>query len=237
MFRDFFLSLPQVIKTMNYMKRILLSLMLVLAAVTVGAQEVIKGDANNDKKVTKLDVLEVSDAIMDRPSDHFNAKNADANSDDKINAADIVVIVNMIKNDSENPILVVWKKDGTRVYYELNEMPETTFQNGKLIIKTQSASVEYPMSDVLRYTYEGVGTNGVTKARSLHKALVRRTTNSVTIINLKEGSKVELFNAEGSLLETVTSNDEEPVVISVAHQPNGVYLVKYESQTIKLIKQ
>lgn len=78
MFRDFFLSLPQVIKTMNYMKRILLSLMLVLAAVTVGAQEVIKGDANNDKKVTKLDVLEVSDAIMDRPSDHFNAKNADA---------------------------------------------------------------------------------------------------------------------------------------------------------------
>ena len=48
------------------MKRILLSLMLVLAAVTVGAQEVIKGDANNDKKVTKLDVLEVSDAIMDR---------------------------------------------------------------------------------------------------------------------------------------------------------------------------
>ena len=78
MFRDFFLSLPQIIKTRNYMKRILLSLMLVLAAVTVGAQEVIKGDANNDKKVTKLDVLEVSDAIMDRPSDHFNAKNADA---------------------------------------------------------------------------------------------------------------------------------------------------------------
>lgn len=78
MFRDFFLSLPQIIKTRNYMKRILLSLMLVLAAFTVGAQEVIKGDANNDKKVTKLDVLEVSDAIMDRPSDHFNAKNADA---------------------------------------------------------------------------------------------------------------------------------------------------------------
>lgn len=78
MFRDFFLYLPQVIKTRNYMKRILLSLMLVLAAFTVSAQGIRKGDANNDKKVTKLDVLEVSDAIMDRPSDHFNAKNADA---------------------------------------------------------------------------------------------------------------------------------------------------------------
>ena len=83
------------------MKRILLSLMLVLAAFTVGAQEVIKGDANNDKKVTKLDVLEVSDAIMDRPSDHFNAKNADANSDDKINAADIVTIINIIKKKNK----------------------------------------------------------------------------------------------------------------------------------------
>ena len=219
------------------MKRILLSLALVLTAFSANSQEVIKGDANDDKKVSRLDVLEVGDAIMGKPSERYNEKNADANSDDKVDAADIVVIVNMVKNDSENPILVVWKADGTKAYYELNDMPETTFEGGKLVIRTQSAMVEYPMSEVLRYTYDGVGTNGVSKVRGLHGAMVKRELNSVTIVNLKEDSKVQLFNSEGTLLDTKTSNGEEPVVISVANQPNGVYMVKYESQTLKLIKR
>ena len=99
------------------MKKLLLFLSLVLTATIVSAQTIRKGDANNDKKINRLDVFEVSDAIMNKPSDKYNKTNADANSDDKVNAADIVVIVNMIKNDSENPILIVWKADGTKVYY------------------------------------------------------------------------------------------------------------------------
>ena len=219
------------------MKRLIFFLSLVLTAATANAQTVRKGDANNDKKVSRLDVYEVENAIMGKPSASYNEKNADANSDDKVNTADIVVIVNMIKNDSENPILVVWKADGTKAYYELNDMPETTFEDGKLVIRTQSATVEYPMSGVLRYTYDGVGTNGVSKVRGLHGAMVKRELNSVTIVNLKEDSEVQLFNSEGTLLDTKTSNGEEPVVISVANQPNGVYMVKYESQTLKLIKR
>ena len=219
------------------MKKIILSYLLVLVAASAGAQEVVKGDANNDKKVTRLDVYEVENAIMGKPSSKYNEKNADANEDKTVNAADIVVIINMIKNDTENPILVVWKADGSKAFYELNDMPETTFEGGKLVIRTQSATVEYPMSEVLRYTYDGVGTNGVSKARGLHGAMVKRELNSVTIVNLKEGSQVQLFNSEGTLLDTKTSNGEEPVVISVASQPDGVYMVKYETQTLKLIKR
>jgi len=219
------------------MKKIILSYLLVLMAASAGAQEVVKGDANNDKKVTRLDVYEVENAIMGKPSSKYNEKNADANEDKTVNAADIVVIINMIKNDTENPILVVWKADGSKAFYELNDMPETTFEDGKLVIRTQSATVEYPMSEVLRYTYDGVGTNGVSKARGLHGAMVKRELNSVTIVNLKEGSLVQLFNSEGTLLDTKTSNGDEPVVISVASQPDGVYMVKYETQTLKLIKR
>ena len=219
------------------MKKIILSYLLVLVAASAGAQEVVKGDANNDKKVTRLDVYEVENAIMGKPSSKYNEKNADANEDKTVNAADIVVIINMIKNDTENPILVVWKADGSKAFYELNDMPETTFEDGKLVIRTQSATVEYPMSEVLRYTYDGVGTNGVSKARGLHGAMVKQEPNSVTIVNLKEGSQVQLFNSEGTLLDTKISNGDEPVVISVASQPDGVYMVKYETQTLKLIKR
>lgn len=75
------------------MKRLLFFLSLVLTAATASGQDIIKGDANNDKKVNRLDVLEVSDAIMGKPSNKYNAKNADANGDQKVNVADIVFII------------------------------------------------------------------------------------------------------------------------------------------------
>ena len=56
------------------------------------------------------------------------------------------------------PALKVWKKDKSTVLYALSEQPVTTFSNGKLVIKTSSATIEYPLADVLRYTYEGVET-------------------------------------------------------------------------------
>ena len=58
--------------------------------------------------------------------------------------------------------LVLWQKSGEKVYFDLNDLPETTFENGKLVIKTRNSSVQYLMENVLRYTFEGTGNTGVT---------------------------------------------------------------------------
>jgi hypothetical protein len=57
----------------------------------------LQGDANNDGKVDDRDVQAVSNYIMDGDANGFIFKNADMNGDKKINAADIVLLVNMIK--------------------------------------------------------------------------------------------------------------------------------------------
>ena len=48
------------------------------------------------------------------------------------------------------PRLVVWQKSGEKVYYDLADQPETTFEDGLLIIKTKSATVEYQLTNILR---------------------------------------------------------------------------------------
>ena len=222
------------------MKKYLLSAILVLTAVGVGAQEVKKGDAYKDKVIDAKDVVEITKAIAGDPSTNYSKANADANEDGNVNVADVVVIVNIIHDGntgSTTPRLIVWKANGSKVYYELNDMPETTFENGNLVIKTKNASVSYPLTEVLRYTYDGLSTKGVSEARSVNKALVKREPNTVTLANLKKGTEVQLFNSEGTLLDTKVSNGKDHVVVSVAPYPCGVYLVKYESQTLKLIKQ
>ena len=57
--------------------------------------------------------------------------------------------------DDETQRLVVWQKSGQKVYINLTEEPETTFEGGNLVIRTSRTTVSYPLTNVLRYTYEG----------------------------------------------------------------------------------
>ena len=55
------------------------------------------GDANSDGNVTEADVNAIADYIMGQIPTDFDEEAADVNGDNKINAADIVKIVNMMK--------------------------------------------------------------------------------------------------------------------------------------------
>lgn len=63
----------------------------------VEMESAIPGDANNDGKVSNEDINAISDYIMEGKTESFIFKNADVNGDKKLNAADIVILVNMIK--------------------------------------------------------------------------------------------------------------------------------------------
>lgn len=122
-------------------------------------QSIRKGDTNNDKTVNSNDVIEVVNAIMGKPSTDYNVNNVDANRDDEVNAADVVVITSMILDGTTNAggqRMVVLKKDGTKLYYDLHEEPVATFENGQLVLTASKASVYYDQSEVARYTFEGV---------------------------------------------------------------------------------
>lgn len=55
------------------------------------------GDANGDGQVTTADAEAVASHILGQTPDDFNEKNANVNGDEKIDAADIVEIVNLIE--------------------------------------------------------------------------------------------------------------------------------------------
>lgn len=58
----------------------------------------IRGDANGDGLLNDLDIDEIVRYIMGDPSEYFNFGNADMNKDGKVNAADIVTLITLIKN-------------------------------------------------------------------------------------------------------------------------------------------
>ena len=131
--------------------------------------------------------------------------------------------------------LKVWKKDKSTVLFALSEKPVTTFRNNMLVIKTSTATVEYPLADVLRYTYEGVET-GIESIESENSVLYKQERDKLSLSNLKKGTVVYLYNANGNLLD-IQKSDGNTITVSIASRPKGVYIVKCANETIKLMKR
>jgi len=133
--------------------------------------------------------------------------------------------------------LVVWQKSGEKVYYQLATLPETTFENGQLVIKCEGqAAVYYQLENILRYTYENVA-SGIDMLPNEHSVEVSREGDAVTFRHLPSGCVVNLYGTNGVLLQQLTARTGQPLTISVGQRPAGVYLVKAGSQTIKLMKR
>jgi hypothetical protein len=222
------------------MKKLLVFLSFVLTAVTVSAQSIRKGDANNDNTVDSKDVTEVSNAIMGKPSANYNAKNADANRDDKVNAADVVVITNMVLDGTTNAggqRLVLLKKDGTKSYYDLHEEPVTTFANGQLVLTTSKTTAYFQLSEIIRYTFEGAFDEiGKAKTRG-GETVYHQTRDAMSFDGLPKGTLVELYTSDGRKLSSQHTSGDTTTEVSLADQPRGTYYVKIGDAQYKFEKR
>ena len=134
------------------------------------------------------------------------------------------------------PRLVVWQKSGEKTYFELNEMPETTFEDGLLVIRSSKASASFHLENLLRYTYEGVSPSAIDLLPSERAVIIAKDGDGVTFRNLTDGTSVSVYSANGMLVEQRTATAGQPLTISIAQRPAGVYVVKAGKETIKLMK-
>ena len=116
--------------------------------------------------------------------------------------------------------LVVWQKSGQKVYFDLNEEPETTFEDGNLVIRSSRTTVSYPLTNVLRYTYEG------------------GTITDVGDVKMRPGEvRLEVYTLDGVKIKTVKAQGGQRTVVSLADQAAGTYIVKAGEATYKFMKR
>ena len=135
------------------------------------------------------------------------------------------------------PRLVVWQKSGEKAYFDLNKLPETSFGGGVLTIKSSSATISYQLSNIVRYTYENVTPTGIESMPSAYTVRISEYGEAVSFQNLKPGTTVRLYDLGGILLEQRTADDLGPLTITTENRPSGVYIVKANNETIKLLKR
>ena len=137
------------------MKKCFSLFFLMLSCSTATFAQSLMGDVNGDNKVDFKDVSEISNYIMGKPSAVFDETKADINGDGRINSADLVRVINMaMVTLYDSYSLVVWKSDGTKDYYNISELPETTFGDYIHVVKTSGGETKaYDKEEVLRYSF------------------------------------------------------------------------------------
>ena len=133
--------------------------------------------------------------------------------------------------------LVVWQKSGEKVYFDLNEEPETTFEGTQLVIKTNTTTVYYQLENVLRYTYEGTMT--AIDGPKLKPGEVRfmQGSDQMAFDGLPDGTTLEVYSLDGKKLFTKQALGGQRTVLSLANQPAGTYIVKVGDATYKFLKR
>ena len=134
--------------------------------------------------------------------------------------------------------LVVWQKSGQKVYFDLNEEPETTFEDGNLVIRSSRTTVSYPLTNVLRYTYEGGTITDVGDVK-MRPGEVRFLQNAeqMAFDGLLEGVTLEVYTLDGVKIKTVKAQGGQRTVVSLADQAAGTYIVKAGEATYKFMKR
>lgn len=138
--------------------------------------------------------------------------------------------------DEPKSRLVVWAKDGTKTYFDLAENPKTTFKDNDLVITCESMTISYPLDQVLRYTYE-LSTTGIENISQEKTIRIRQHDDALTLENLKPGTVVSLYTVDGKQVSAQTTGSNRLVTISLSGHPAGVYIVKANDVTYKMMKR
>jgi hypothetical protein len=134
--------------------------------------------------------------------------------------------------------LVVWQKSGQKIYFDLTEEPETTFEDGNLVIRSSRTTVSYPLTSVLRYTYEGGTITDVGDVK-MRPGEVRFLQNAeqMAFDGLQDGTILEVYTLDGVKIKTVKAQGGQRTVVSLADQAAGTYVVKAGEATYKFMKR
>ena len=131
--------------------------------------------------------------------------------------------------------LILLLKDGTTQTYELAEQPVITVVGTELKIVANHADVSIPLSDVVHYTFQK-RTTGIDEVDT-NQEVIDYKDGVLTLSGLEAGTPISLYTIDGRLLQAHTVADDGTYRQSLASLRQGVYVVKVNHKSYKIMKR
>lgn len=129
--------------------------------------------------------------------------------------------------------LVLHHPGGTTTDVELFTQPRIEFQGDRVLITSPVLNIEYPKTEVLRFTYKG-STLAVTSPKA--EADVSRDGDRLVFHNVKAADQVAVYTAKGIRVPVRLTCTGSDAVLSLSQIPQGVYLLSVNGRTSKFTR-
>lgn len=142
-----------------------------------------------------------------------------------------------VKAENNPTNLVVWAKDGAKVAYALTEKPKVTFTETDLVIEVKGMEVCYPLNNMSLFTYEEDNiTTAITNLKTGDSSF-KFNGESLLFPELKANSYVSIYTLDGILVFNKLIPQDGEYAFPLSNLNAGVYLVKVEGLTYKIVKR
>ena len=137
---------------------------------------------------------------------------------------------------AEGQTLVLHHADGTTSEVELQTMPRIRLSADKMTVTSQGISQEYAKSDVVRFTYKGVGT-GISTVKPSARYRVDDDGQVTFYGTDADAGRINVYNSNGIQMPVRLSKDDAGnAILPLNTLPQGVYIVNINGKTIKFIR-
>lgn len=119
-------------------------------------------------------------------------------------------------------VINVHSKTGTVISYAFSEKPVVTYSGDILVLKTENTSVEYPLSDLEKFTFSDIDSS----VESI-------STSDIT------GSTIRIFDLSGRCVKTISADERtgSAPLLLLNDMEKGIYIVKQGDISYKIIKE
>ena len=132
-------------------------------------------------------------------------------------------------------VLPIVKADGQTHTINLNQEPVTTYQDGNLVITTINATISYPLEVVRKFIFIS-GTEDIQNIKG-DKFEISKDGRFLTLSGLKSDTDAYLYSVNGILMERIHVTSSTSISINLESYPIGVYMIKVDGATFKILNQ
>lgn len=135
--------------------------------------------------------------------------------------------------------LMVWDNEGSFVSFPLQERPRivTDVRNNEIVCITSKQEVSFSLDEVHKYTLETDSESASVENITSDNSSFSKEANSLGFENFKPGSHVYVYTLDGMVVGSYNINEEGSLTISMEGWNTGVYIIKTDSVTYKVVKK
>lgn len=130
--------------------------------------------------------------------------------------------------------LVLWQTNGEQEIFNLHTRPTIQYRDGQFWVISTKVEIGYPEETVEMFTL----THDIsTLPTPIDAVMPEPEPLGVTHSEARPGSPIKIFDAGGRMMATYTVDADGQLRYALSSLPAGVYIIKTESTTIKIIKK